>query len=134
MNNGFGERLRHLRKEKDITQGQLAEQLGVVPSAVGKYERVDAAYPSVETLIKIAAYFDVSIDYLLLGKKQPNAAEHSISSLSNIRFAETSNDYPSSSIPTPESLELLHIYEELGGRDRLNLLSYAIKLEQNAEK
>lgn len=36
---GFGERLKRLRKERNITQGQLAETLGVVASAVGKYER-----------------------------------------------------------------------------------------------
>ena len=34
---GFGERLRRLRKDCDITQSQLAEVIGVVPSAIGKY-------------------------------------------------------------------------------------------------
>ena len=66
---GFGERLRRLRKEHDITQGQLAEVIGVVPSAVGKYERIPQSYPSVEALIKIADYFNVSTDYLLMGSE-----------------------------------------------------------------
>ena len=49
---GFGERLRRLRKSRDITQSDLAEYIGVVPSAVGKYERLADSYPSVEALIK----------------------------------------------------------------------------------
>ena len=57
---GFGERLRRLRKSRDITQSDLAEYIGVVPSAVGKYERLADSYPSVEALIKISEYFDVS--------------------------------------------------------------------------
>ena len=40
----FGERLKRLRKSMDITQGQLAEVIGVVPSAVGKYERLEQSY------------------------------------------------------------------------------------------
>ena len=35
---GFGERLKKLRREANITQKALADYLGVVPSAVGKYE------------------------------------------------------------------------------------------------
>lgn len=54
--NGFGERLKKLRKERDVTQTALAEYLGVVPSAVGKYECLPKAYPSVEALIKIADF------------------------------------------------------------------------------
>ena len=62
---GFGERLRKLRKERDVTQTALAEVIGVVPSAIGKYERLPQSFPSVEALVKIADYFNVSIDYLL---------------------------------------------------------------------
>ena len=53
---GFGERLRKLRKERDVTQTALAEVIGVVPSAIGKYERLPQSFPSVEALVKIAAY------------------------------------------------------------------------------
>ena len=63
----FGTRLKRLRRENDVTQAALAEYIGVVASAVGKYETVDNAYPSVEALIKIAEFFHVSIDFLLLG-------------------------------------------------------------------
>lgn len=129
---GFGERLKRLRKDCDITQGQLADAIGVVPSAVGKYERIDSAYPSVEALIKIADYFNVSIDYLLRGVKTVPAVENNITGqLSNSPFIQANNGgvvYTESAL-SPEAIELLHIYETLGGRDRLKLLNYAVELE-----
>ena len=63
----FGSRLRKLRRDAEMSQAELAEQLGVVPSAVGKYERLADSYPSVEILLKIADYYNVSTDYLLRG-------------------------------------------------------------------
>ena len=63
----FGERLRKLRINKDLSQAELAKQLGVVPSSVGKYERVPDSYPSVDILIKISDFFGVTLDYLLKG-------------------------------------------------------------------
>ena len=47
----FGERLRKLRVAQDLTQQQLGEKLGVVPSTIGKYEKVKDSYPSIEVLI-----------------------------------------------------------------------------------
>jgi len=113
---GFGERLKRLRKDSDMTQGQLAEQIGVVPSAVGKYERLEASYPSIETLIKIADFFNVSLDYLLRGKKYSPGVENNISGhLSNSPFIQANNggvvfNGESGKTLSPESVELLHIY------------------------
>ena len=73
---GFGERLKKLRRDADITQSELAAHLGVVPSAVGKYERIPDAYPSVEALIKIAEFFNVSIDYLLHPNRTGGGEQH----------------------------------------------------------
>ena len=136
---GFGERLKRLRKDSDMTQGQLAEQIGVVPSAVGKYERLEASYPSIETLIKIADFFNVSLDYLPRGKKYSPGVENNISGhLSNSPFIQANNggvvfNGESGKTLSPESVELLHIYESLGGRDRLKLLNFAVELERSAE-
>ena len=131
----FGERLKRLRKDKDITQGQLAEVIGVVPSAIGKYERLETSYPSIDALIKLADYFNVSIDYLLRGVNTVPAVENNISGqLSNSPFIQANHgsvifNGDSNSALSPEAVELLHIYETLGGRDRLRLLNYAIELE-----
>ena len=89
---GFGERLRRLRKSRDITQSDLAEYIGVVPSAVGKYERLADSYPSVEALIKISEYFDVSIDYLLKGVVPSGSVENNINGMmSNSPFIQANN-------------------------------------------
>lgn len=58
----FSTTLRLLRKEKKVTQEQLAQKLGVSPQAVSKWE--NGSYPEGDLLPAIADYFDVTIDYL----------------------------------------------------------------------
>lgn len=57
-------RLKELRKERGITQLKLAMDLGLSQNTVSRYEtgEREADY---KTLIVLADYFDVSIDYLL---------------------------------------------------------------------
>jgi len=57
-------RLKDLRKEKGITQLQLAMELNMSQNTISRYETGErqAGY---NELIKIANYFNVSIDYLL---------------------------------------------------------------------
>lgn len=136
---GFGERLRRLRKERDITQGQLAEVIGVVPSAVGKYERIPQSYPSVEALIKIADYFNVSIDYLLKGVEVTSSVENNLNGqMLNSSFVQANHggvvfNGDSKQTISPEAIELLRIYETLNGRDRLKLLNIAVELEEGSK-
>lgn len=61
----FGQRLRELREERNITQKTLAATLGVSPRMVSFYES-GAHFPRDESiLLKLADYFRVSTDYLL---------------------------------------------------------------------
>lgn len=60
----FGSRLRKLRKDKELTQKELGEIIGVSGRVVGYYES-DDRFPDGDTLAKIANYFKVTIDYLL---------------------------------------------------------------------
>lgn len=53
-----------LRKNKHLTQQQLADRLGVAKSVVSYYETGDR-FPSYDVLIKIARTFHVTTDYLL---------------------------------------------------------------------
>lgn len=134
---GFGERLRRLRKDRDITQGQLAEVIGVVPSAVGKYERIPQSYPSVEALIKIANYFNVSIDYLLKGVQAAPSVENNLNGqMLNSSFVQANHGgvvFNGEQSISPEAMELLHIYEQLSGRERLKLLNFAVELEEGTK-
>lgn len=60
----FGENIQQLRKERKMTQAQLAEYLGLSCAAIYKYER-NLAEPDIESMIKIADLFECSIDYLV---------------------------------------------------------------------
>lgn len=60
----FKERLRNLRKEKQLTQVRLSEMLNYGYTAIANYES-GRNEPSITDLKKIAAIFDVSLDYLL---------------------------------------------------------------------
>lgn len=64
-------RLKALRKEKGISQLKLAMDLSMNQNTISRYEtgEREADY---KTLIKIADYFNVSIDYLLERTENPN--------------------------------------------------------------
>ena len=63
MNETFGQRLKYLRTEKNLGQVALAYELGVSKAIISWWE-LDKSDPSLTNLIKIAKFFDVSIDYL----------------------------------------------------------------------
>ena len=60
----FGSKLRQLRKEKGLTQMQLASMIGVKNSVISFYEMGDRV-PSPEVIKKLAVSLHVSSDYLL---------------------------------------------------------------------
>lgn len=60
----FGKTLKELRLNAGLTQQQLATQLGVTKTVVSYYE-LHTRTPSPEILVKLAAIFHVSSDYLL---------------------------------------------------------------------
>lgn len=57
-------RLKFLRNKKRITQQRLAIELGINQNSLSRYE-TGQRQADYDTLIKIADYFDVSVDYLL---------------------------------------------------------------------
>lgn len=63
----LNDRIKQLRKEKGLTQNQLADLLGVTDKAVSKWE-VGEANPDITLLVKIGEVFGVTVDYLLTGK------------------------------------------------------------------
>lgn len=60
----FGERIRSLRKERNLTQEELCNLIDIKRSVFTKYELEQVA-PSIDTLIKLGDFFEVSIDYLV---------------------------------------------------------------------
>ena len=64
MKNKFNERLRILRLSKNLSQKELATDIGYVQTTIAKWEAGDR-YPNFDTLIKLADYFEVTIDFIL---------------------------------------------------------------------
>lgn len=60
----FGEILKTLRKNNNLTQKELGGYLGLSKAVVSKYEN-SIGYPTFDMLISIAKYFGVTTDYLL---------------------------------------------------------------------
>ncbi|PRT27530.1 helix-turn-helix domain-containing protein [Bacillus thuringiensis] len=60
----FGTRLHTLRKERKLRQEDMAKQLGIARTTYAMYEQGNRE-PDYNTLIKLATFFKVSIDYLL---------------------------------------------------------------------
>jgi len=67
MKETIGKRISYLRREKGITQEEMAEKLGVTPQAVSKWEN-DISYPDILLLPKLAEMLGVSVDELLSGE------------------------------------------------------------------
>ena len=70
----FNEKLQELRRNKGLTQEELAEILYISRTAVSKWES-GRGYPNIESLKEISKFFEVSIDDLLSGEKILSIAE-----------------------------------------------------------
>lgn len=60
----FGQRLKELREEKGLLNKELAKEINVEPATITNWEKGNRS-PREDILIKIADYFDCSLDYLL---------------------------------------------------------------------
>lgn len=61
---GFPEKVKQARKQKGLTQGQLARRAGTDSQRISKYER-GVLVPTTAILVKIADCLEVSLDYLV---------------------------------------------------------------------
>ena len=60
----FGEKLKKLRSDHQLTQDELAEKIYVTRTAISKWE-TDKGYPSIDSLKQLSNLFEVSIDELI---------------------------------------------------------------------
>ena len=70
----FGKKLQELRKQKGITQEELAEAIFVSRTAVSKWES-GRGYPNLDSIKAISKYFSVTVDSLLSGEQILSIAE-----------------------------------------------------------
>ncbi|MBO5218271.1 MAG: helix-turn-helix transcriptional regulator, partial [Clostridia bacterium] len=75
MNLKIGENLRRFRRERELTQEEVASHLGVSFQAVSKWER-NEGYPDITLLPAIANYFGVTVDALIGMEDVASAAQY----------------------------------------------------------
>ena len=81
----IGETIASLRKQKGMTQNELAEKMNVTDKAVSKWEQ-DLSCPDINTISKLADILDVSVEELLKAKKKENSNTTQMKDLINLIF------------------------------------------------
>ena len=76
--NDFGKRLKLLREQRGLSLSQLGEAIGNTKSALSRYEN-GIVEPGLKTLIKLAEYFDVTLDWMA-GNGDINNIQHATKS------------------------------------------------------
>lgn len=74
MSMTFGERLRAARIERGITEAEVARELGLTQGAISKFEH-GIREPAAGTLVALAKFFGLSIDYLVGNEIKQQAKE-----------------------------------------------------------
>ncbi len=64
MMNKFGQRLRELRKDNNLSMKQLSLKVGIADSCISRWENGQTIV-NADQLIIFAKFFDVSVDYLV---------------------------------------------------------------------
>lgn len=111
MSTTLGKKISELRKEKGITQEELAERLGVSPQAVSKWEN-DLSCPDIMLLPELAKLFDVAIDELF-----------------SVTPKKETELLPPEKRKNPDDMMLyIHVDSKKGDRVRINLPIPLVKL------
>ena len=130
------EKILELMKLKGVNAKELTSKTGLYSSAVTDWKK-GKSKPNTEAIIKMATYFGVSTDYLLghVDNSHSYDKKNYNSNILNsvITQVEGSKDN-SDKFFSKEETELLRIFDKLEVRERYEVLSLAMKLEENQNK
>ena len=84
--------LKKLREEKGVTQKQLADVISVSQQSINKYENHNIE-PDIESMVRIADFFNTSVDYLIGHSDVRHKIEHVRAYDLNIEEAQLINGY-----------------------------------------
>lgn len=81
----LGMMISSLRKDKGMTQLELAEKMGVTDKAVSKWER-DLSFPDINSIPKLAEIFEISVDDLMQvkPKTEENVRKHKVDEIVDV--------------------------------------------------
>ena len=126
----FHEKLQELRKQKGLTQEELAEVLYVSRAAISKWES-GRGYPSIDSLKEISRYFSVTIDDLLSGEKLLSIAKPLPALIRTQKVVhKTAKEMP---VPSPEASDRLTADEKRIGDMLISAINECEKLGLEAE-
>ena len=108
----FGKKLTKCRKEKNLSQKDLAKLFNTSHTTIGKYER-DEMTPSIEAAKKLANILDVTVGYLLSESEQENLFKDK-------KMLQRIHDIVD--LPTKEKESLLTIIDYFLKASKVNLL------------
>ncbi|MGL6187160.1 MAG: helix-turn-helix domain-containing protein [Clostridium chrysemydis] len=105
----FGTRLKELRKDKGLTQSQLADILKTSPSSIGMYEQ-NRRTPDTETLQTLSDFFNVSVDYLI-GKSDIKESADDLIKNKQVTIALHNDDGINAELPDEAKQEIENFIE-----------------------
>lgn len=125
----IGERIQQLRKEKGITQKELAEKLNLAEITIRQYE-TNKREPKITTLSKIAKFLGTGLETFLTNDEQSlfeDMANLYLKSDSNIKFLKSSQEH------TPQENYLIAKFRELNEKGKKKATDYIDDLAQIPE-
>ena len=116
----LGMMITSLRKEKQMTQLELANLTGVTDKAVSKWER-DICYPDVNSLPKLAEIFGISVDELMKCKIEAKSEKMNINAMVQMIFKAVS-------LAMGVGVAVLSIITEIDIRQAIFMLAIAVAI------
>lgn len=110
----FGKRLNYLRRISNVTQEQLGNFLGYTKNAISRWENGNSE-PDLNTINKIANYFDVSVDYLI-NDEEKDDIEKLKSTLKEVGLLNGNDDMTKEDFE--KALEIIKIMKETKDTDK----------------
>lgn len=98
----LGEKIRFLRERKNLAQKDLASQLGIAQQTLSHYEK-GRIIPDVETVKKLAMFFNVTTDYLLNETSEGSIFKSKEDTIGQVNLYPATGD-PMEDLP-PEALK-----------------------------
>lgn len=114
------QRIKELRILKEISQRELSQIIGVTQQAIAKWE-TGKAEPDSATIIRLADFFGVSIDYLLGRTNIPNQVQ------------EENTEYKIDNRFTDEELKLIQKFRQSSDKGK-KIIETIVEIESNDEQ
>jgi len=121
-----------LMRERNIKAVQLTSELGIHKSAISEWKN-GRLKPSFEAIVKIADYFNVSVDYLIGRTENILASNITNSAVAQGNNSKAINGNEAEKAHTAEEMKLLEIFNMLDAKKRHKLMGVAFELEEEID-